>query len=280
MMSATDTVADAPAIPMPFTGWEPDVSVSDTVLRAYVENFAGELASYAASRGGRVVRTDRYLLADHRSPAAIFNAAVLLRPAVDDFRSVATEVANSFAPDGGGSIFLWSPWPTPAMEDDGWRLGGHPTFAVRPPGGRLPDATPRARVERVTDPSRLADWEQVVVNGFPFEDLQPHRKGSLAGEALLDDPAAMLWVAYDDETPAAAAALHVEHGIAGFAMGATLPEYRRRGLWFALVRARLLERPDLMAASVFSSDSRPGAERIGFVPVTRWTLWGRNRGSR
>lgn len=279
MTSATDTAAVA-ATPLPFDGWEPDVSVSDTVLRAYVENYAGELTSYAASRGRRVVRTDRYLLADHRSPAAIFNAAVLLRPAADDFRSVAAEVADNFAPEGGSNIFLWSPWPTPPMEDDGWRLGGHPTFAVRPPGGTLPEAAPHIRVERVTDPFRLAEWEQVVVDGFPFEDLQPYRKGSLVGEALLDDPAAVLWVAYDNDIPAAAAALHVEQGVAGFALGATLPGSRRRGLWYALVRARLQERPDLPAASVFSSDSRPGAERIGFVPITRWTLWGRPRGSR
>lgn len=277
MTSATETRTDA-ASPRPATGWEPEVPSSDTVLRAYVENYAAELASYAASRGGRVLRTDRYLLADHGSPAAIFNAAVLLRPAYD-FRSVAAEVADSFAPEGGGSVFLWSPWPTPPMEDDGWRLGGHPTFAVRPPGGTLPEA-PHIRVERVTDAAGLAKWERVAVDGFPFEDLQPYRNGSLVGEALLDDPSAALWVAYDGDLPAAVAALHVEHGVAGFALGATLPESRRRGLWYALVRVRLLERPDLPAASVFSSDSRPGAERIGFLPISRWTLWDRPRGSR
>ncbi|MFP3913900.1 MAG: hypothetical protein ACLFWM_03425 [Actinomycetota bacterium] len=261
----------------PTDGWEPGLSPSDGVLRAYTENYAGEMASFAASTGGRVLRTDRYLLADHGAPAGIFNSAVLLRPAPHDLEDVAAEVTGEFGTAGGGRVYLWSPVPTVDLTGAGWHLEGHPTFAVRPPGGPLPGPS-RVRVERVADPARLAEWEEVVVNGFPFGDLQPYRKGALVGEAILDDDRARMWVAYDGDRPGAAAALHLEAGIAGFALGATLPESRRKGLWYALVRTRLLEEPELVAASVFSDDSRPGAEAIGFLPVSRWTLWSRLRG--
>jgi hypothetical protein len=258
-------------------GWEPDVPVSDGVLRAYVENYAGEMAAFAESRGGRVLRTDRYLLADHGAPAAIFNSAVLLAPAPADLPELADDIAAEVGSEAGGAFYLWSPWPTVDLSPNGWRLEGHPTFAVRSPGGPLPGTRPDIRVERVTDPARLAEWEEVAVNGFPFTDLQPFQKGALVGDSILDDPRLRFWLAYDGDLPAAAAVLHVEHGVAGFALGATLAGSRRKGLWYALVRARLLEEPSLPAASVFSEDSRPGAEEIGFVPVTRWTLWSRSR---
>lgn len=199
----------------------------------------------------------------------------MLRP-VEDLAVAAEEARHTFRPGVGGLVYLWTPWPTPSLGSHGWELDAHPTFAVRAPGGPLP-AVAGVRVERVSDAAMLAEWERVIVDGFAFEDLQPHVPRALVGEALLDDPHARLWIAYDGSRPAAAAALHIEHGIAGFALGATLPDARRQGLWYALVRERLLECPDLVAASVFSSMSRPGAELVGFLPIGRWTLWRRPR---
>ena len=39
----------------------------------------------------------------------------------------------------------------------------------------------------------------------------------------------------------------------------------------------LLGEPDLPAVGVFSDMSRPPAEALGFLPVTRFTLWHRPR---
>jgi hypothetical protein len=56
-----------------------------------------------------------------------------------------------------------------------------------------------------------------------------------------------------------------------------LPEARRRGYWQALLRARLADLEGLPSAALFSDMSRSGAERNGFLPVTRFTLWRRAR---
>jgi hypothetical protein len=70
----------------------------------------------------------------------------------------------------------------------------------------------------------------------------------------------------------------VAHGIAGFMLGVTMPHARHRGYWAAMARHRLRACPDLPAAGVFSDMSRPGAERLlGFLPITRFTLWTRRR---
>lgn len=256
----------------------PSLAEGTTAIDAFAENYADSLAAFATSRGGRALRTARYILADHRAPAGVLNAAVLTRPATDDLPELADEIAARFGEvDAAGSIHLWSPWPSVDLTDRGWRFGSHPPFELRPPGGPLPEPRPGIRVERVTDEAGLAAWERVIVDGFPLEDVQPARPGSLAGTDLLAEPRMRLWLAFDGDQPAAAAALWVGQGLAGFALGATLPEARRRGLWYALVRARLLEEPDLIAASIFSPYSRPGAERIGFIPASSWTLWWRPR---
>jgi hypothetical protein len=49
------------------------------------------------------------------------------------------------------------------------------------------------------------------------------------------------------------------------------------GYWQALLRARLADLEGLPSAGLFGDLSRPGAERHGFLPVSRFTLWRRAR---
>ena len=52
-----------------------------------------------------------------------------------------------------------------------------------------------------------------------------------------------------------------------------IAQARRRGVWEALVWARVAEGPSLPAVAYTSDYSRPGFERMGFVPTIRFTLW-------
>jgi hypothetical protein len=56
-----------------------------------------------------------------------------------------------------------------------------------------------------------------------------------------------------------------------------LPQARRRGYWQALLRTRLADLEGLPSASLFSDMSRAAAERNGFLPISRFTLWRRAR---
>ena len=73
--------------------------------------------------------------------------------------------------------------------------------------------------------------------------------------------------------PIAAAASHAAHGVVNLCLAATLPAARRRGAWHALVAARCAGTPDLPAVAFTSDYSRPGFLRMGFLPITRFTLW-------
>ena len=61
-------------------GWEPDLPVADTLARQYVFNLAAFNELPAVAAGARVVRTDEFAAADLGRPAAIHNAATLVRP--------------------------------------------------------------------------------------------------------------------------------------------------------------------------------------------------------
>jgi hypothetical protein len=76
--------------------------------------------------------------------------------------------------------------------------------------------------------------------------------------------------------PVAAGAVHVGQGVTNLCFAATLPAARRRGVWASLVWARVADGgPELPAVAYTSDYSRPGFERMGFMPVTRFTLWAR-----
>ena len=260
------------------TGWEPDLADADSLCLTWVRHWADQLEAFARSVGGRTVRDERYLVADYGRPASFFNSAVLLAPAPcpDGFDELLGEIEARTA-TGSGAVYLWSLWPIPDLRDRGWELDGHPPLLVRPPGAvpAPPAGPPPVPVRSAAD---LAVWERIVIEGYPLSELPLGRPGALVGPALLDDPRFRLWIGHDRAGgPVTATAQFVAREVAGFALGVTLPGHRGRGHWAQQVALRLRTEPARWHVGVFSDDSRRGAERAGFVPVVRHTLWHRNR---
>jgi hypothetical protein len=260
-------------------GWEPDLPVGDTLLRRFLFNLAAFHEVPATAAGGMVVRGDDFAAADLGRPAAMHNAATLLRPLPFDRPGPTLDAVEAFF-DGGqrGEVYLWSAWPTPDLRPRGWVLEGHPPLLLRPPGDQpVPPAPPGLRLERAGGAEALEDWERVAVDGFPYRELQPYRRGELLDERVLADERLRLWVGYEQDRPVCAGSLFVEAGLACFSLGVTLPSARRRGYWAAMAGVRLVEAPGLPTVGVFSDMSRPSAEALGFLPLTRFTLWHRPR---
>src|SRR4029453_9151658 len=128
-----------------------------------------------------------------------------------------------------------------------------------------------ARVGRARGGGALRDGERAAVARFPYRELQPWRPGVLLGERALDDQRLRLWVGYEGGRPVCMGPLFAACGVARFSLGGPLPEPRRRGYWAAMAGVRLADEPDLPAVGVFSDMSRPPAEALGFLPVTRFT---------
>lgn len=258
------------------TGWCPDTPVGDTLLRRYVCNLAASWEAAATAMQQRTLRRDAFVAADHGRPTGLFNSVVLIQPLPgDDQLRAALDEIEAFYASGAGEVQLWSPWPIPDLTDRGWQLEGHPPLLLRPPSGPVDvDAPDDLRIERVTDADGVDDWCRVAVDGFPLDDVAPYEPGDLLDERILRDDRWRLFVGYTDDTPACIGTLFVEHGLGHFFLAVTHPEARGRGYYGAMSRRRMAEVPDLPLAAVFSDMSRPAAEtRLGFLPITRFTLW-------
>lgn len=255
------------------TGWLPDTPIGDSVLRRFVANQADLQDHLVGAVGGRRDRTPDVALSDSGVAAAYLNQAVVRRPISDAYDPVLDHIASFYA---GSAGLLLSPWPTPDLAGRGWQLVGHPMFVVRGPAGEQgePADVPPGDVNlrRAESADDLALVERIIIDGYPVPELDGLPANRVMGPALLRS-AVRHWIGYLDGTPVAAAASHAAHGVLNLCLAATLPAARRRGVWQALVAARCAGTPDLPAVAFTSDFSRPGFLRMGFLPITRFTLW-------
>jgi ribosomal protein S18 acetylase RimI-like enzyme len=245
------------------TGWEPDTSSTDTLGLACLRAMADRAADWAMAAGGRVRReATGMILADALSPCLFLNVAAV--PTVVDL-DAARAYAGFFPP--GRPFVLITPHPTADLCPAGLLPVGHPPLMVRPPGGAVPALPPGVTVDEVGDAAGLAEFDRVLAEGYPM----PH---SPAPPALLGGRA-RFWLARVDGEPAAVALSYTAHGVVDVEAVATLPAFRRRGVGAAVTLAATRADPALPAV-LLSSDDGAGVYRgLGFLPVTRWTLWWR-----
>ena len=138
---------------------------------------------------------------------------------------------------------------------------------------RLPEGVSLREVTSRADFERIAALEQAV---WGDEDQQSWLVDMLESERAVDPDALTVVVAEAGATVVCAAWIRFERGteFATLWGGATLPEWRRRGIY----RATVAYRANLAAGRGFryletdaSDDSRPILERLGFTAVTTTT---------
>jgi GNAT superfamily N-acetyltransferase len=134
-----------------------------------------------------------------------------------------------------------------------------------PAGVRLREVTARA------DLDRIAAMEEAV-----WDEDKTHLAVGLEGEIAADPEGITVVVAIADDTVVSAGWIRYVRGTRFGTLwgGSTLPAYRGRGIYTALVRyraARALERGLDHLQVDASDDSRPILERLGFVAVTTTT---------
>jgi hypothetical protein len=255
----------------PENGWLPDTPVDDTVLRRFVHNQGEMNDEVARAVGGRAARTDGVFLADAQSPVPYYNQAVLARPLEGPDDPVLDDVASFF--DGvDRAVTMLSVFPAPDLSARGWTLMGHPMFVARAPGPHEPVQPPDVELRRAETPDELAVAERVAIEGYPLDHARDLPVGSCLPPGMLGTGVAVRVGRLGGE-PVAVGNSYVHAGVVNLCLAATLPAARRRGVWNALVWARVDDGPDLPAVAFTSDYSRPGFVRMGFLPITRFTLW-------
>ena len=144
----------------------------------------------------------------------------------------------------------------------------------------MPPADQAASLEirEVRDPAGLADF--LAVNAAAFG--RPARQSVEELVKRLEEPGIAYFVAYAEGRPISSGGLHLppDRAFAGLYSGGTVPDFRGRGAYRALVaaRARAARQGGYRYLTVDAREtSRPILERLGFQPlatVRGWTLGG------
>jgi len=240
-------------------GWEPDTPVEDSLLRRFLVNWTTSIEAHGLPHGGRCLRRDDLAAVDLGRPSFGGNVATLLVPLFPDDVAEVTSALDDFYRfadhDSTGTVFLFSPWPTPDLRPRGWTLLGFQPLMLRPPGGELPPPPPGLRIEPVEDEAALRAFELAMVRGFASPELEAQGPGAAFGPAILTDDRVRLWVGWEGELPVAAAAAFVAAGVTDVTLVGTVPT--------ALLLA--------------TDDGRPVYERMGYLPLFRFAVWSRDR---
>ena len=255
------------------SGWLADTPEGDTIIRGFLLNQAQLNVSLATATGGRSDATDEVALSDGLSAVPYLNQAVLRRPVLSTSDPLLDEIDGYFAPARSPATVL-SVWPTPDLTERGWQLIGHPVFLVRPGSTRTDTNAPADGVDvrLATTADDLAVAERIAIEGYPLEEAQGAPPNSILGVDLLDGPVRFR-VGYHHGRAVSVASSHVAYGLVNLCLAATLPDERRNGVWRALVNARVQDGPNLPVVAFTSDFSRPGLQRMDFLPITRFTLW-------
>ena len=168
--------------------------------------------------------------------------------------------------------------------DLGRRLRGHqflpeePATALLLPlaGVSLPQADEGVTVRRATTPAELA--AVAAIRAQTWGGDAEAMAGRLQEQARARREAVFVYLVAVDGEPAATAQLTLtpELGLASLGSAATLPAYRRRGFYRALLRERLLlaqARGMDYVDTEASPMSRPLLEQVGFYPISEVTVY-------
>ena len=276
MRTATEPTADA--APRLETGWGPTTPADDTVQRHGALAMAAAWQAISEACGGRSRHYAGWEAVDLGRPSGLCNSATLTRPLLDtDLGPTAARIEAFYDHAGHGATLLWSPWPTPDLTARGWTLQGHPPLLYRPAG--LPvERRPPADLEivEVASEGELTRWCRVAVEAFPLSEVE--RPGSLLPPTVLDDDRFRFLIGRAEGRDVAVGCQVVVQGANVLLLSTVQPGHRGRGAYGALVADRLARHPDLPSVTIVSDDSRPIlVTRFGFLPISRWTLWERER---
>ncbi len=249
------------------TGWEADVPAEDSLLRAYVLTTAERSEAIADAAGGRAERTDDVAMVDSGSPILFDNFATFLRPLTATRARAAVADILDFLPPDRPFVAL-SAWPIPEAGDLGIELMGHPPFMFRPAGPPPDGWDAGLELREVRTEDELTTFFRVLVEAYPIE----------GGTSALADPAVLgsgvrFWVGYEDDRPVGTAGVYVAHGQNDVEWVSVYEDCRGKGYGAALTWAATRAEPSLPATLIASDPGQPVYERMGYVRLTRLSLW-------
>ncbi len=226
----------------------------------------------AAQSMDRPYRLDDDLTVTWQGNRGVFTNLAYLLSTPDSLDDVLARISDVVPP--GRPVSLIAAVDVPDLSTRGWHLVGHPPLMVRPAGPADQPMPAELTVTEVRNASSLEAFERTIIAAFPEPDLEPYSFGSVYdGRALGGN--SRLFLGSVAGHPVATSAGHVAAGVNLVEMVSTDAAARGRGYGAALTVCASTIDPALSAVLITSDLGRPVYERMGFLAVTRWTIWHR-----
>ncbi len=253
--------------------WDAGLPAADNLIKEYVLGYADLMEAIAAALEWRSVRTERFVAIDAGTPFPWQNCVVPLRPfGTDEVDDVVGEAEAFFRARDGGPFLLWGGFAIPDLAGRGWGLMGHPPLMLRPAGGSAPPLPDGLEVSPVRTVEELDEFTTTLVEAFPVPELAGLPLGGY-GPALLELDGWNMWVGRIDGRAVATAAAWVHGGLVDVEWISARPETRGRGVGAAVTWAATMADAARPAMLIASDLGQPVYERMGYLRLTRFTLW-------
>jgi hypothetical protein len=253
--------------------WDAGLPADDNLIKQYVLGYAELMEAMATALGWPAVRTDRFVAVDATTPFPFQNCVVPLRPfGTDEVDDVIGEAEAFFRARDGGPFLLFGGFPIPDLAERGWGLMGHPPLMLRPAGGEAPPLPEGLEVSRVRSVEELEEFTTTLVEAFPVPDLAGLPLGGY-GPPLIDVDGWNMWVGRIEGRAVATAGAWVHGGLVDVEWISARPETRGRGIGAAVTWAATMADPSRPAMLIASDLGQPVYERMGYLRLTRFTLW-------
>jgi hypothetical protein len=253
--------------------WDATLPPADNLIKEYVLGYADLMEATAAALGWPAVRTDRFVAVDAGTEFPFQNCVVPLRPfGSDEVEDVVGEAEAFFRARDGGPYLLWGGFAIPDLSTRGWGLMGHPPLMLRPAGGEAPPVPDGLEITPVRTVEELEEFTTTLVEAFPVPPLAGLPLGGY-GPALLDVDGWHMWIGRIDGRAVATAGAWVHGGLVDVEWISARPETRGRGVGAAVTWAATMADPACPAMLIASDLGQPVYERMGYLRLTRFTLW-------
>ncbi len=262
-------------------GWERDLPSDDSLLRSYTDAFAEMVVAIARAAGGRTLEDDELVAADAATPSAYTNAAVLLGPLGDSRAAdVVSRVGSFFDGARGGPWLLFSPLPTPDLKPHGLGPVGHPPLMYRPQGGERRPPPPELEIVHVTDAAALETFERTAIEAYPLPELAGQVAGAFMPRSLLDDDSFRFFLGLVAGEPVGTSMAHLGASMSHVEYVSAMAGVRGRGYGEAMTWPATLADAKAPSMLIASDLGRPTYERMGYLTMTRFTVWSGVRAER
>jgi GNAT superfamily N-acetyltransferase len=196
----------------------------------------------------------------------IYLTAITLTPEPDEQRRDIERIAQAHE----RPISVCDCWSHLDLTDLGFEKFESEAWYVREPDGIRP---PDEKVERVSDPDALAEFESANTDGFEATELHELGHFGVYGTAVLEDPRIRVFVRRDGGKVTSGSMACISGGVVGVYAVATVPNFRRRGYGEQVTWAAVRSAPSSPAILQPSHEGLSLYRRMGFGPIGSYSKW-------